>query len=149
MHFRLFSFVFLLSVTPAGMTQTYKWVDHDGTVSYSQTPPPSIQAETVDIEPVPATNGNDAKDGLKRLQQRLEDNREDRELAKEAERKAREATEIKQRNCAAARSNLEKLLNSGNRMLKTTDGSYIRLNESERHTRIQSARDEIEANCTR
>lgn len=147
MYLRLLAFVSLMSIISAGLTQTYKWVDQDGTISYSQTPPPSTQAESVDIKPPPAASGSN--DELNKLRLRLKDSREDRELAKEAERKTRAATETKRQNCSAARSNLEKLLHSGNRMIKTTDGSYLRLSESERQARIQTARDQINANCTR
>ena len=147
MHFRPLTFVILLSVATAGLTQTYKWVDQDGVVSYSQTPPPSSQAERVDIKPATGATPTDSNNELKRLRQRLEDNREDRELAQQAQSKARQAADIKQQNCTAARSNLDKLLNSGNRMMKTTDGGYLRLNESERQSRIQAAREQIEVNC--
>jgi flagellar biosynthesis GTPase FlhF len=147
MHLRPLTIVFLMSAATAGFTQTYKWVDQNGVVSYSQTPPPSTQAETVDITPTPVVGNSDNSDELQRLRQRLEDSREDRELAKEEERKTREAAEIKRQNCSTARSNLENLLNSGNRMMKTTDGDYLRLSESERQTRIQAAREQIEANC--
>jgi hypothetical protein len=131
------------------MTQTYKWVDQNGTVSYSQTPPPKGQAEIVNIKPTPPASTSDGDEELKRLRQRLEDSREDRQLAKEAERQTQRAEEMKQQNCTAARSNLHKLLNSGNRMMKTTDGSYLRLSEHERQQRIQTAREQIETDCNR
>ena len=133
MHLRPLTIVFLMSAATAGFTQTYKWVDQNGVVSYSQTPPPSTQAETVDITPTPVVGNSDNSDELQRLRQRLED--------------SSEAAEIKRQNCSTARSNLENLLNSGNRMMKTTDGDYLRLSESERQTRIQAAREQIEANC--
>jgi hypothetical protein len=149
MHFHLLLLVVLLSSTTTVMTRTYQWVDQNGIVSYSQIPPPSLQAETVDIKPTAPASTSDGKDGLHRLRQRLEDDREDRKLAQETARKARQAAEIKQQTCAAARSNLQKLLNLGNRMLKTSDGNYLRLSENERQIRIQTTRSQIEAHCTR
>jgi hypothetical protein len=129
------------------MAQTYKWVDQNGVVSYSQTPPPSIPVEIIDIQPPPAADVSDGKEELKRLRQQSADNWEDLQQEKEAQRKAQAAEEIRKKNCTAARSNLEKLLNSSNRMMQTADGDYLRLTESERQQRIQTAREQIEANC--
>jgi hypothetical protein len=137
----------LLSSSAVVMAQTYKWVDQNGVVNYSHTMPPSLQAETVDIQTTSSESTSESNDRLKNLTQHLEDNREDRQLAKEAEHKARQAAESRQRNCAAARSNLQKLLNLGNRMIKTADGNYLRLSENERQQRIQTTRAQIEANC--
>ena len=136
-----------LLIPLAGMTQTYKWVDSNGVVSYSQTPPPSIQTETVDIKQSPPASETDDNDELRRLRQRLLDNKKERQSAQEAQLKAKQDSEIKQKNCTAAHSNLEKLLNSGNRMMKTTDGNYLRLSEHERLQRIEAARAQIKANC--
>jgi hypothetical protein len=131
------------------MAQAYKWVDRNGVVSYSQTPPESVKVETQIIKQQSQSNGTDTNNELLRLRQKLEDHKEDRQLAEEAARKATQESETKSKNCDAARSNLEKLQTSGNRMLKTTDGNYIRLSESEREQRIQAAHDQIKANCSR
>jgi len=146
MYPRLIVLMVLLSTT-SGMAQTYKWVDQNGVVSYSQTPPPSAPVEIVDIQPPPEADVSDGKEELKRLRQQSADNWEDLQQEKEAQRKAQAAEEIRKKNCTAARSNLEKLLNSSNRMMQTADGSYLRLTESERQQRIQTAREQIEANC--
>ncbi len=131
------------------LAQAYKWVDRNGVVSYSQTPPESSDLETKMIESPSQSKRDESNSELLRLRQQLEDQREDRKLAEDAARKAQQASEIKRKNCDAARSNLEKLQTSGNRMIKTADGTYIRLSEIERQQRIQTAHDQIETNCSR
>ena len=131
------------------LAQAYKWIDRNGVVSYSQTPPESAEVVTQIIKSPLQSKDAETNNELNRLRQQLEDRKEDRQLAEEAARKSQQESEIKRKNCNAARSNLEKLQNSGNRILKTTDGTYMRLNENERQQRIQTARDQIEVNCSR
>jgi hypothetical protein len=40
----------LLFYTAAGAAQTYKWVDHNGVVNYSNTPPPSLREVAQPVE---------------------------------------------------------------------------------------------------
>jgi hypothetical protein len=147
MYLRALLLVVLISCPTLGMTQAYKWVDENGVVSYSQTPPRSLQGQRVDLKPTPSVSTKESNDELKRLRQRLQDSRNDRELAQQTEREARDEAARKGWNCTAARSNLQKLLNLGNRMLKTANGNYLRLSENERQQRMQTARWQIASNC--
>ena len=47
----------LLSASPA-MGGTYKWVDEDGNVVYSQHPPPEGQFESIQIKPTPGSGSS-------------------------------------------------------------------------------------------
>ena len=140
-------FLALFMISPLTLAQTYRWVDENGVVSYSQTPPPSGQAEIVNIHTAPQSGSQDAQERLNKMRQQLEDRREDRKLAKEEQLKSDQEKARRLQNCETARANLRKLEGLGNRLLKTPDGEYRRLTEEERQQRMQKARDNIKENC--
>ncbi|MEN8166100.1 MAG: DUF4124 domain-containing protein [Pseudomonadota bacterium] len=139
----------LLVYSASGYTQTYRWVDENGTVSYSQTPPPSGEVEIIKVSPSSKDTSTEATEQLNKLRQQLEDRKEDRQLAEKTRKQAEENAVKREQNCVNAQSNLGKLESQGNRLLRTSDGQYIRLTEAERQARMQTARDNIKANCTR
>ena len=136
-----------LLVTSSAYAETYRWVDENGVVSYSQTPPPSGQVETLEIRVPAGISSEEASKRLDGMRQQLEDRREDRKLAQEEKLKAKQEQQRRQQNCEAARNNLQKLEGLGNRLLKTADGEYRRLTEEERQQRMQEARKNIAENC--
>ncbi len=150
MSIRWFLLCCLIAFTTTICAEAYKWVDENGVVSYSQTPPPSGTADTViPLPPAPQQDPNEAEKRLDSLRQQLEDRDEDRQLAKESDQKKAAEQARRKQNCQAARSNLRELDGLGNRLLHTSDGQYLRLTEEERQTRMQTARDNIESNCSR
>jgi parvulin-like peptidyl-prolyl isomerase len=144
---RLSVFLSLLLLIPVGFTQTYRWVDENGVVSYSQTPPPNHQAEILNIKSQSKTDGANAQQKLDDLRQRLQEQNKQRQLAKESADKARQEQLTREKNCRSARSNLSKLEGLGTRLLKTPEGDYIRLSEEQRQQRMESARQQIKLNC--
>lgn len=137
----------LLIFAVTGQTQTYRWVDENGVVSYSQTPPHSLEAETLNIKPQSQTDSAEANRKLNNLRQRLEDRREDRKLAGEEAKKVQREESLHKENCASARANLGKMEGLGSRLLKTSDGKYLRLTEEERQKRLQAAKEQIKIYC--
>ncbi|RDH90359.1 MAG: DUF4124 domain-containing protein [endosymbiont of Seepiophila jonesi] len=151
-RYRLFSGFFLAAISLAAGAQTYRWVGEDGVTVYSQTPPPSgsDSAEVVKHRPAPKNGPADteaATKSLNKMRQDLEDRREDRKLAKQAQDEQQQATAARLNNCEVGRSNLRNLTALGNRKLRTPDGEYLRLTEEERQTRMEQARKDIEDNC--
>ncbi len=145
LHLIFFGLVIYIACVQA---QTYRWIDANGVVSYSQTPPPSIEAESLSL---PSQSQSDSKAATKKLdalRQKLADQREDRQLAKETAEKAEQVKSTRQSNCASARSNLRKIEGLGTRLLKTSDGEYLRLTQEEREKRIQAAKEQIKNNCS-
>ncbi|PVV07344.1 MAG: hypothetical protein B6D72_18435 [gamma proteobacterium symbiont of Ctena orbiculata] len=139
---------FLLLFLAAASAETYKWVNEEGVVTYSQTPPPDAKAETVKIKSAPASSAGDSKQRLKALRQKLADSAEDRALKKEQKREAEEIAKENKHNCSVARKNLEQLTALGNRLYKVGD-DYLRLTEEDRQRRMQEARDQIKEYCKR
>ncbi|RLJ16644.1 DUF4124 domain-containing protein [bacterium endosymbiont of Escarpia laminata] len=149
-RYRLFSGFFLAAISLAAGAQTYRWVGEDGVTVYSQTPPPSGSAEVIKHRAAPKSNPTDteaAKKSLKKMRQDLEDRREDRKLAKQAQDEQQRTAATRLQNCEVGRSNLRNLTALGNRKLRTQDGEYLRLTEEERQTRMEQARKDIEDNC--
>ena len=138
--------VLLLSLPATLLADTYKWVNEEGVVTYSQTPPPDGQAERVHVRSGSSSSSQSSQDQLNQLRQKAADNAEDRELEKANRQEEKSALAIKQQNCQAATSNLQKLEGLGTR-LYMTDGEYKRLSEEERQTLMNQAREQIKANC--
>jgi small-conductance mechanosensitive channel len=130
------------------MAETYRWVNEEGVVTYSQTPPPEGRsAERVKLYGTTSPSGNqDAQNRLDKLRQNMADSAEDRELAEQKRQAAKEEKALKQHNCQVARSNLSKLEALGNRLYKT-EGEYRRLSEEDRQSLMQKERDNIKDNC--
>lgn len=140
--------VSLLTITSYSSGQTYRWVDENGVVSYSQSPPPGQDAEAIVIKAGKESSPDAAKQQLNSVRQQLEDNKEDRALAKEKAMELAKEKEVRKQNCFIGRSNLRNLEALGRRLLHTSDGQYIRLTEEQRQQRMQQAQDLIKENCT-
>jgi hypothetical protein len=126
--------------------ETFKWVDKNGVVTYSQTPPQDADAERIDESGIKKDPGPSSKEKLNQLRQRMADSAEDRDLDKKKKEKEKSALAVKKKNCDAARANLQKLKGLGTRLYKK-DGEYKRLTEEERQSLMEQARAQIKSNC--
>ena len=145
MNKNLLASLLILIASPLS-AETYKWVNEEGVVTYSQTPPPGQAAERIKLREDAPANRPSSRDQLDQLRQRLADSAEDRGLLKQQRQEEKEANEIKKKNCQAARSNLSKLVGLGNRLYKT-GGEYRRLSEEERQNLMQKEKEHIKKNC--
>ncbi|MET0027386.1 MAG: DUF4124 domain-containing protein [Candidatus Thiodiazotropha sp.] len=126
---------------------TYRWVNEDGVVTYSQTPPPNnAPAEKVKTHGTAPSDSEASQQKLQELQQKLADMEEDRALKKAEQKQNAQDKAQREDNCKAARHNLEQLTALGNRLYKVGD-DYLRLTEEERQSRMQEARDQIKQYC--
>ncbi|MEJ2453363.1 MAG: DUF4124 domain-containing protein [Candidatus Thiodiazotropha sp.] len=128
------------------LAETYKWVNEEGVVTYSQTPPPSGEAERVKLRETTPSGSQSSQTKLNKLRQQMADSAEDRELEKQEQEKADKEKKVKQQNCQSARDNLRKLEGLGNRLYKM-EGEYRRLSEEERQRLMQQEQEHIKANC--
>ncbi len=129
-------------------TAMYRWVDENGVTVYSQTPPPSSNAVKVKKERAPSDE--DAAAASKRLEQQREQAFDEEEARKEskAEQETKARAESKRAaNCEAARANLENFKNLGRRMVRTPDGSVLRLSEEQVEMEIEKTQMQIEEYC--
>lgn len=145
MNKKLLACLLILAPLPLS-AETYKWVNEEGVVTYSQTPPPGQSAERVKLRGSSPSTGPSSQEKLDQLRQRMADGAEDRQLKKQQRQEEQEAKKLKQQNCASARSNLSSLQGLGNRLYKM-DGEYRRLSEQERQDLMQKEREHIKKNC--
>jgi len=124
----------VVATLPAEAAKGYHlWYDESGQAVYSQFPPADgRQTETVKPPPPPAEAPEVARQRLQEQMQRLEDIKEDKELA--GEKTATSETEAAQaeQRCEAARENLEVLNGRPRQLYKKSDGTVVRMDEAER-----------------
>jgi len=128
--------------------RTYRWVDESGTVVYSQLPPPpGVDVQTVRPPPPPAEPEAATQDLQERMQ-RLEDAREDRELAREkAADEERQAARMA-KGCAAAEQNVRVYRDSPpNRLIRDASGEYRRVTPDERAAKVREAEAYLDKHC--
>jgi hypothetical protein len=90
----------------AADSEVYKWVDEEGNVHYSDTPPEDVESEEVEIDVAPAAGDDSTERLLERAEQsraRLAEEREERAAALEAEKSQRA---INSQRCTYARQQL-------------------------------------------
>lgn len=128
----------------------YRWVDDNGVVQYSDTPPTDQKAGTVtvpsqDAAPAPAAPPTPAPTPAKAPAGAADDDTPTLSDAQQAE-----VARIRAENCKRARSNLAYLQsNPPNRLLNTDDtGTVYRMTEEEHSERMRTARRVIGENCT-
>jgi len=140
--------VSLLLLPALTISATYQWKDEDGNTVYSQVPPAGGQAaRKVPPPPPPATPTEDAQEELKALQQRLDDQRKERQDEAQEREQRRAYEEIRADNCRKARENMQRLQQGPQRLFKENDGSYRRYTVEERNEKIRTAREVIERDC--
>ncbi|MEJ2610677.1 MAG: DUF4124 domain-containing protein [Candidatus Thiodiazotropha sp.] len=139
-------YMLLLSLSTAALAETYRWVNEDGVVTYSQTPPVEGESETVNIKSGPSSDAAASRKKLQELRQNLADKSEDRALKKAEKKQQAEELAIKKHNCESARKNLEQLIGLGNRRYKVGD-EYLHLTEKQRQQMMQKARDQVKEFC--
>ncbi len=143
----LISLVISLAASGAWAATTYKWLDNNGNVVYSQTPPVEGPYEIIRIKQgnssssYPAASESTESSTATFSSNRAEEEKKNQSIQQEQAR----AEEIRKKNCEAARKNLEAY--TVFRRFKQPDGSYVVLEDDERLKRQQKAKDDIKEFC--
>lgn len=162
---RLMVLVSMLVFTALASAQMYRWVDKDGRVHYTATPPPpGVKARTLQAPaaPAPATDeaakddaakdagAKDARKGpLTPAEQEQEFRKRQLEAQKAREKEALAAkdAEIKQENCRRARESLA-TFESGQRISRTNaQGERYYLDDDARARETDAARRAVQDWC--
>ena len=131
---------------PAAALELYKWVDEDGSVTYSQQQPPGQQAETVEVR-VSGPSDEAAKSELENLTERASEASRDRQFAATAAAELQEREERIRKNCEIAREN-KRVLESAPRVQATDDaGNPYFIDDASRQERLAQAQQQIEDFC--
>jgi hypothetical protein len=143
---RRFPLWLLLAALPlAAGAQAYRWVDENGQVHYSQTPPPGKKAEPVAPAPPPAAAPN-----VDALKQSLADEKAaEPEGRAQAERMAEYHQQLEQQ-CKQAREQLAYMEAKTSQRLGTTDeqGNVSRVTEEQFQARRSELQRVIAERCS-
>jgi uncharacterized iron-regulated membrane protein len=137
--------IILALTTNAAAAAMFKWTDADGSTQYGQYPPAGVPAEQVKVNPQPASPqpAPSPQQRLKELEQQQQ-----KQSEKEAEAAAeKQRAETIKKNCEIAKKNLANLNMGGHRLTRLPDGSYTRLSEEERLSRVADAEKHIKEYC--
>lgn len=130
-----------LTAAPVAAAGMYKWVDEDGNVHYSQTPPPSGEAEELKPPPGPAASGEAIEEQRKESEEALTPvPPPTADIEAEEERKR-----VYKHNCESARRNLE--IYKRHRNVIDEEGERVTLSDEQRRARINEANRRIEKFC--
>ncbi len=148
----------MLVFTAVASAQMYRWVDKDGKVHYTNTPPPpGVKAKTI-IAPAgpsapaasPDATAEDARKGPLtpvEQEQAFRKRQMDAQKAQEKTEQARKDTEAKQENCARARESLA-TFESGQRISRTNaQGERYYLEDDARAAETEKARATVRDWC--
>jgi hypothetical protein len=138
-------FALVLIANPAS-AKIYKWVDENGNVQFTQSPPPKGKA--VEVKPrYNAVSDEAAKSRLDALRSKDKTTRESDNLA-EKEAVDGDAYEArKKENCTTARKNLKILNSSGQVQAKGSDGKPFYLNDDAKAKKLAQTNAQIAEFC--
>ncbi len=136
----------LLLLPLAAAAEVYRWVDRDGVVHYTQSPPPTGDYKSLRENAVPPPTANPQAEAMKKF---LDDSAK----AETAQQKARTEAATKKaeaaQKCSKARERLTFLTERSPHRLavKNEDGSISRMPAEEWEKRRAEAQKQIDASC--
>lgn len=139
--------LFLSCVATVSQAQVYRWVDQNGNVNYTQSPPPSGESETVKLHKLPEGVTENAQEELEKLRRQQAEEEKAQQVKRQNESNAAAAADLQKRNCENARKNFAKLERQGLRLRSTVDGQAVVLSDDERLERQKQAQENIEKYC--
>lgn len=122
---------------PAQAVSLYKWVDENGRVHYSQTPPEASSAQS---EQMQLKDSNPYQS-----QQQEEAKAEQNENTPTTTDEAANVVELRKKNCEIAKQNLAAFKNSDR--VQQEDGTVIKLSDEMRATKVKEAQALVNAYC--
>lgn len=141
------SLLLAIGVSPA-LAGMYKWVDEQGITHYSQTPPPSGNAQQIKPPPTPA----DSEAAVKRLEAQRQEAQKRHEAGQQDARESQKSAEsqaIREESCRLARQNLNTLEAHSRVAVRDADGNMKRLSEEERQTQLSEAKKQVDEYCNK
>ena len=128
-----------------------KWVDADGKVHYSDTPPPDVTTETVrNIAGKSRTDAPAAASSSKSVAEREAGMKKAKQAKDEAAQKQAQKdaeAETRKKNCTAARENAQALEQSPRIVTYDANGERSFMDDAARAQRLEDARKAISSSC--
>ncbi|MEP7154271.1 MAG: DUF4124 domain-containing protein [Betaproteobacteria bacterium] len=148
---QFFAAIAILLATATVAAQVYKWVDKDGKVQYSDSPPPAsatkTEAKKIETGPAAASIGNNpapsladrSKDFDKRQKEAAEKNKKAEE--------ARKTADADEENCKSAKAALRDFESERPLRRSTDSGEVLIVTDEERQAGLAKARAAVTASC--
>jgi hypothetical protein len=137
--------------------KVYKWVDKDGNVHFTESPPPEDAAQSEEVDTSRSQRSESQRQEAMRLQQgrepEAEASPEDMDAAALARQKAleeqmeREYQEKRKVACNSAKVNLQMLQSGGRIYDEDEDGNRTYLDDRERTQRIEHYQGKVDQYC--
>lgn len=143
----LLALVIGLLAAQASLAATYKWVDADGNVVYSQTKPPAGTPTQEVKKRSFGTTDQDAQDELQRLRDKSNSPEKDREIKQKVAAEQSDHDRKSKENCDISRKNLSLLQSPSRITLTDPDGNQYFPSDEEKAGRISKAEDDVAEYC--
>jgi hypothetical protein len=144
---KIILFTIILVITVVTLGATYKWVDSEGRVHYSDQPTDSYKSKEVDIEPGPSKEEVD--EAQERAQQLInnQDRRNEARQRESEEKQAEHEGSRQDQRCDALREKLWALKNQKLRVYSDFPGGPRKATDKERKAMINDVEAEIRKSC--
>jgi len=143
---RSFYFVLALAFVPGAEAALYKWVDAEGNVSYSDKPPPEVNAEEVK-QYSSGISAEESQQKLDEITDKADAQQKDRELKDDIAKQQTERDETIKKNCDIARKNKSLLETTARVTLKDRDGNDYFLEDDQREAKLADANAQVQRYC--
>jgi hypothetical protein len=147
---RYFTIITLALITFNVHAELNKWVDADGKVHYSDTPPPEVTTQSVrNIAGKGSTEAPTSYSPKSLAEREAELKKSKQSKEEDSKKKAEEnaQADAKRRNCEAARQNARSIEEGGRIYSYDEKGERKYLDDSARAQRLEEANKAISANC--
>ncbi len=126
----------------------YKWVDGNGVVQYTQSPPPPGREGSEVKKHTHGVTDDQADENLRGLTDKAQTQQKDREFKKEYAGAEEQRADRMHKNCETARENLRILQNAARVRVKgdgDEDAAY--LSEQQKQEKIAESQEQVKNNC--
>jgi len=127
--------------------EIFKWVDENGQTHYSQTPPASGQAVTVDVPPPPPIDPEQARDEIETLIEQQQEAEKTEQLEQQKREEEAQQQAFRDENCRIAQENLTTYQNNPGRRVVDAEGNVTRMVEEDRQQKMQEFQQQIDEFC--
>ena len=144
----LFGYLILASVvifSSAVQAELYKWVDKNGNINYTQSPPPPGVDGTT-IKPPPSFNSDSAQSRLDQRLDTLEQRADQRQKQAEEQQQAKSEREEQEKICNQARARLASY-QYPKVSVQGADGASIQLGEEVRQREVDKSQSQVNDFC--
>ena len=147
---KIFKFRYLIMAlgvlfSAAVQAELYKWVDENGNINYSQSPPPPGVDGTT-IKPPPSFNSDTAQSRLDSRLDALDKNAQQRQKQAEEQQQAKSETEEQEKICNQARARLASY-QYPKVSVQGADGASIQLGEEVRQREVDKSQSQVNDFC--